>query len=44
MNVKCQDCGYVIDFNKDKVLQTAERGLEGFYHNECYHIKKENKK
>lgn len=44
MAIKCIDCGYAIDFNKDKVLQTAERKLEGFYHSECYHIKKESKK
>lgn len=42
--IKCSDCGYQIDFKKDKVLQTAERGLEGFYHSECYHIKKGDKK
>ena len=44
MNIKCQDCGYMIDFNKDKVLQTAERKVEGFYHSECYHLMKGDKK
>ena len=33
---KCKKCDKELNHNTQKITQTSERGLEGFYHNECY--------
>lgn len=38
--LNCLKCNKVLLFGKDKIVQTSERGLVGFYDKNCYDIVK----
>lgn len=40
---QCNYCSKSLKYETEKITQTSERGMEGFYHNDCYKKAKENK-